>query len=162
MVLTPTGERAIETLKVGGWVCSKEEVLDPPNENVAHRIRAVRKYPISCIQSLKLTTGEEIRSTGHHNFSTSRGWKRLEQLTEEDSLFIVQDGIPRLVRIETINRNVASEEVWNLIVDGPATFIASGAIVSSFTTLRWARTILGRMTSSSHLTDFRYSPSANT
>jgi replicative DNA helicase len=92
---------------------------------VSDRVWSVGKRPLMWV---KLKSGKEIRATAKHRLFGPRGWARVGALRCGDALAISSDA--RDLRFDEIVdiQPAGEEEVFDLTVPGPASWLADGIV----------------------------------
>lgn len=132
-VLTPEGERAIESLSAGDVVVS----YDPSSRRlVSATVHVVRTRHAPSIGRVQTSDGRALRVTPNHPFfiADEETWRVAGNLEVGDVLLAL-DGSRRLrmVSIEVVELDMGeSVEVWNLSVEAPHTYFANGLLVHNY------------------------------
>lgn len=120
---------------IDGW--RRLDSLGPSDVVVSHgaeglageaEVLCLRQYQAARIWEIALENGTRVRATRHHRFRTARGWTTLGRLRRGDVL-VCEDGVSRIAHVEDTGRN---QEVFNLIVAAPHTYLVEGCVVHSF------------------------------
>jgi hypothetical protein len=130
---TPKGPTDIANIAVGDLVfsfCERQQRIQERRviKAIAHRE--------SSIWTLELADGHVIRTTRMHSFRTELGWRRADH---------IQTGMKIMLSTSQMAIVISSREsqeiaaVYNLIVEGEFTYLASGTVAHSFTHLRRLR-----------------------
>lgn len=142
LISTPQGQRAIAQLSPGDLVMS---VPTGRGESRPRRILRNAVHTNCSVWQIDLAQGGVVRTTANHSFSVNGRWRRADALRPGDQLDFLQEG--RLAK-RTVALSRATNErvvVYNLIVEKEFAFVANGAVVHSFTRLRWLRILLWSM-----------------
>lgn len=106
----------------------------------SRRVIAVRKYQKRRIWQITLANENQIRVTSVHSFLVAGGWKQTRKLIVGDLVSCIDElGNMSTHTVAKVEATSEIEDVFNLIVDGDFSFVASGAIVHSFTYCRRLR-----------------------
>lgn len=141
MVLTPRGQRRIDSLRPGSLVLS----LDVNGNVVSARVTrtVIHKRPHPILHVVSSNSELSFFATKRHPVQTHRGWVRIKDLRPGDVLSSVsEDGSVFEHEVLRIDRSDRFEAVYNLVVDGDHTFIVHGCVAHSFVYLRRLRTLL--------------------
>ncbi len=120
-IKTERGEKNIEEIKENEIVISYEK-----GNLLKSRVTEIHKTKDTIIE----ITAEigKLRTTSEHPLLTRKGFIKAENITEKDELLYYDKNF-KWVKIKKINRNDSMEEVYNLSVSYPNTFIAEGFVV---------------------------------
>jgi hypothetical protein len=121
-VLTPTGYRAISSLKAGDWVVS----LDKGRVAVLRRVRRVLVCGARPVYTV-VTEDSLFKATQGHLFLTARGWVRTRFLRPSDTLVSLRGTRQKVISV-TLSPSV--EPVYNLRTEGEHNFIIETKIVA--------------------------------
>lgn len=149
-VLTPTGWRAISTIRVGELVLS----CSPSSEELVQRaVTAVKRHGTS--ELLAISTGMDRETpllvTPAHSFLTEAGiWRRATQLRVGDKLAVRGNVKERVTEIRSIVPAGKTEAVFNLHTAHDHNFIVAtghsgGLLAHNFSYLRALRVLMHRM-----------------
>ena len=115
---TPEGPRAIETLREGDLVLSRDE-NDPNGAVVARRVEMTFKR-LGRILVLRVG-GQEIRTTAEHPFWVwGKGWTEASALRAGDRLALLGEGERE---VEAVEDGQTHETVYNLSVEDHTYFV---------------------------------------
>lgn len=138
-VMTPSGPRAIETLTTGERVLS----VSPRTGAVTSQQILKRKvHADNVITRIAFEDGASVRTTAVHSFRTTRGWKMARALRPGDQIWRCGEGQRlTMATVQSVVRTEAVETVYNLITEGPHTFIVDGAVVHNFTYFKGVKAV---------------------
>ena len=135
MVLTPNGYRKIKDIKVGDKVINYSEKY---NDFKVDEVVEVHKNLTSSMSEkmykLEFDNKKIIKVTGNHKFLTSSGWKRADELIEDDEIIsCISNQFNKCIKIyNRIIRRTEIEKpntVYNLHVKDDHNYIVEGAVV---------------------------------
>lgn len=137
-VLSPSGWKSIEDFSNGEKVLSfdgKSTSLNPQNVLYKKIHEQIEIWKVETKSSLTA-----ICTTSNHNFCTDKGWKKTSKLKSGD-LLIAADvkGNIYLNEVVSVEKTRDYAKVYNLVVDGPNTFVVEGSVVHSFSYFRMLR-----------------------
>jgi hypothetical protein len=139
LVLTPIGEKPINTLKQGHYILSVAR-----NHFHARKIIKVVTRASGEVFKVQLTDSSNVLySTKYHSFLTPQGWKRLSQLGPHDLIYQALE--KKYLPIKEI-APYGVEPVFNLITEVEHNFVADGCLAHNFSYFRalrmaWYRTV---------------------
>jgi RHS repeat-associated protein len=126
-VLMPGGERPIETIRPGDLVITRDDVTGAFSERP---VLAIHRHDEESIIRLHFRgEGEEqtLQATAEHPFWVfERGWTAASALQEGQRMFRRHGGFLEITRVEGLE---GLQQVFNLTVDGSASFFAGTAEV---------------------------------
>ena len=127
MVVTPNGNRTIESLKSGDEIVAMAR--NERREALSSKIAEV-KSSVNETVAIEFENGKELRVTPNHLFATrDRGWVRADRLENGEILKVLQKDVSP---VKTI-RKCGQETFYSLKIDGK-----SGFFVDSPTSLGFA------------------------
>lgn len=141
-ILTPYGDRKIETFKKGDLVLSWNQ-----NKRAFYERHVKKLVTHGSVPVIEIALDHDIDPilvTPSHNLLTSKGWVQAGHLNSDDALFVVnkQNGLLGLSRVLYASRTADILPVHNLIVEGEHNFVAGGVVAHSFTFARGLRSAL--------------------
>jgi Pretoxin HINT domain len=125
LVQTPSGETAIESLKVGDQVVTGD--LD--GRQGVGVVTAVLESRATRVERVTLDNGFELRCTTEHPIATPCGFRKAGQLRVGDDA-VTTKGVSRVAAMESCE---GSERVFDLAVEPFNTFFAAGVLVHNKT-----------------------------
>lgn len=147
-VLTPTGWRAISTIKAG------DAVLSRPADStalVSRKVTAVKQHGASELLAIRTSLGNDaLLVTRVHSLLTAGGvWRRAEQLQVGDQLVVPGDGQERTIQVTSIMPGGTAPAVFNLHTAVDHNFIvehgnAGGVLAHNFSYMRTLRVLMHR------------------
>lgn len=140
LILTPSGYKALSSLKKGDIVLSLDSTGNLETVNIK-RIATHRPHRLVSVQSS--IKGFSFKATKLHPVQTGRGWVPVKNLKAGDELTYVTDSSQ--IKTHTVKKVTYTDEfkpVYNLVVGGDHTFIVKGCVAHSFVSLRELRCIL--------------------
>ncbi len=143
MVLTPDGQKRIDSLGVGKIVLSLDTNSRLVPAKITRMVSHRRPHPILRVVSVH----EDLSffATKRHPVRTQRGWVRIKSLQPGDVLsYVTEKGEVRSHEVARVEKTERVEPVYNLIVDGDHTFLVQGCVAHSFVYFRRLRTFLNR------------------
>lgn len=136
-IKTAEGQIDISLIRAGDSVCSFD---DRQNVLVTKRVLKVRKHKQQKIWKIGFTDGHQIRTTAIHSFRVQGKWKKARDIEKGDIMLCINSKGKFISRsVSHSNLSNDAEDVFNLIVEGPFTFIANGSIANSFSYFRGFR-----------------------
>jgi hypothetical protein len=139
-IMTSDGYVLLNSLRVGDVITSWQE---DTRTWVNRRVKKIISYGLARVTHLDLSDGTTVRVTDHHTIHTSKGWRKISSLKEQDC--ITSGRKWREVRVLRIRRTAERVPVYNLHCEGEYNFVADGVIAHSFSTLRVPRVALNRI-----------------
>ena len=126
-VWTPDGPRAIETIRTGDEVLSQDVVTGEVGPAVV--VRPTRRFAREQFR-LALPGETLVASGGHPLWEDGYGWRRVRHI-EAGVTLAGRNESTTLLSVEAVAKEdpVASEPVYNLVVDGRHTYFVGGAKV---------------------------------
>lgn len=144
-ILTPTGERAIGTLRTGDLVLSLPE---SGGGLVTRRILKRLDHEPMQLYAVKTRDGNELLVTDNHRLLTSTGYRAVSALAEGNRLIGVATH-PAGCIVQSIEPSAVVETVHNLVVSDHFNFVAGGFVAHCFGRLpefqRWWWTALEKI-----------------
>ena len=142
-VLTTRGLQRIDSLQVGQIVLSYDVAKRELSEQ---RVRKVLAYTPKRVVALSYEgASEPTIVTPSHTICTENGWKRVGELSRDDKLLVMRDGVAGVASILSVDAVEKKEPVFNLRTGGSCTFIAGGLIAHNFTYFRALRTAISQV-----------------
>lgn len=142
LVLTPSGNVRIASLKVGDLVVSMTD-----SGRTAHRrITKVLSHADHKITAIKLVDGAVLRVTSNHTVLCNGRWLTVRDIKEGDTV----ETVGGAAVVSAIVPQLAQEPVYNLHTEAEHNFIVDGVVVHNFTSFRllrtwWHRLVLDRV-----------------
>ena len=125
-VLTPSGFVKIKDIKPGDKIINySEEYKDYKIDEVIEVHKNLASSMKEKMYELEFDNKKNIKVTGNHKFLTTSGWKRVDELTEEDEIISCNNDM-KLIRRTEIEK---PEVVYNLHVKDDHNYIVEGAVV---------------------------------
>jgi hypothetical protein len=115
-VSTPSGQRAISTLRVGDKVYAADPATGIKS---ARTVTAIMVHTDPAIEYLALDTGMVVTTPNHPFYTTDQGWVEAGDLAPGD-LIATQSGSPAKVLWLRVDQEPTA--MWDLTVDGVHTF----------------------------------------
>lgn len=141
-IASPSGSRAIESLKVGDWVTSWNERCQQPT---IRRVTKVICTPRSRTWILNLSNGTVLRATKKHRLLSSIGWVTVDKAPVGTQLSHVSQGQLRPVAVIAKHQFERVEPTFNLHTEGEHTYVACGIVVHNFSVAPVVRCLLHRL-----------------
>ena len=142
-VQVQSGVVSIELLRPGDTVLT---VHPNTGRRQLRRVILAQSYRDQPIWELRLASGRHIQTTANHRFRSVQGWSSAEKLVAGDQILVLRpDGSSIFERVDRSASTSARDEVFNIIVEGEANFIADGALASSFCTFPRVKELLCRL-----------------
>lgn len=139
-ILTPSGPKAIEVLKLGDLIVSYED-----GSISAQPVLKLQKFPSRSVVEIYLLGREApIRTTRSHSFSTLRGWITAKDLGTSDYVHVIEHNIVQTAQVTSVESTLESCDVYSLMTAFSHTYIAEGVIAHNFTYFRALRTFVYR------------------
>jgi len=136
-VLTPCGQRRLDSIKKGDLVLSIDAAGDIVTATVK-RIISHHAHPI--LQVVSQNPELSFCATKRHPVQTHRGWVRIKDLCAGDMLsHVAKDGEFIKHKVHCVVQTKRVEPVYNIVVDGNHTYIVHGCIAHSFVYFRELR-----------------------
>ncbi len=120
-ILTPTGARPIESLKVGDQVLS---LADDGTTQVGTVMRTQRNTLLSCLR-IRLSDGNELRVSQWHPVATRDGWKDAGKLSPGVGVRTTTGW----ASVSSVERQWGVVAVYDISVEPYQNFIASNVVV---------------------------------
>ncbi len=137
IIETPSGVIDIESTKAGDLVLA----YDPYKNELRHRsILKVCNYGKNLVWEIKFKDGSQLRTTASHALRVGKWWKKASCVDKGDLICCI-DSSRQVVTKQVVYSSATTDikEVFNLIVDGEFSFVASGVVAHSFSYLRLVR-----------------------
>lgn len=131
-ISTPTGTRAIKSLKVGDSVIGWNQATQTFEMTTVLKHIVHKPCPITVVV---LEDGSIVRTTAVHSFKTEKGWKRTDELTQGLAL-VTENGA---IQVQSVTATQKLEPVYNLVTEKSFTFIADGLVAHNFTWFKGIR-----------------------
>ena len=123
-ISTPTGQRAIEKLRVGDMVVAYNET---DGSFVPRRVKRLFKKEPTRRTMIVSAGGRTVQCTQEHPFWTDSGWTRAGHLHMQHHRLLVDGRWCAMDRTEIVYKPV--ELVYNIEVDEHHTYVAEGIVV---------------------------------
>jgi hypothetical protein len=92
LVLTPEGYKEIKNVNIGDIVINYNEENKSFKEDIVVDVyKNMVNSQTEKMYELEFDNGKIIKVTGNHKFLTNNGWKRADELTENDTILSVND-----------------------------------------------------------------------
>jgi hypothetical protein len=139
---TPDGPRDISAMRAGELIVTVDERTGTQSVG---RVLKVQTHMRRRLWRLTLEDGPDLLTTSVHAFLVDGQWRPARRLAAGDRLAFV-DGTRLTTRVVTASGEAgAAADVYNLIVAGPCTYVANGAVAHSFTRFRETRKLFWRI-----------------
>ncbi|MCR1795716.1 polymorphic toxin-type HINT domain-containing protein, partial [Leptospira sp. id769339] len=129
LVHTPTGLKAIETLKIGDEVFAFDEESE---QKVIRKVTETFLNETTTILKITNSKGEVIETTWNHPFYITAGmWVKAKDLMAGDE-FLTIDG--KEIKVASVQESIREEKVYNLEVEDAHTYYVSesGVLVHNY------------------------------
>lgn len=137
LITTPCGEK-----RIGNIVAGEKVVSISKSGEISHNLVLEKKiYANASILKICLDNGITISTTTTHSFLLLHGWTRAKHIQPGDILC----GSKGDLKVLDIYLSEERECVYNLVVEGSYTFIASGVNVHCFSWMRRVRMFIWDM-----------------